>query len=70
MLVAHTLPEASLRQLLSPLVRGVSGILAVRHPLRYKLVYDNHGRVVGRIVAPASDEVFGAGRGTVYLTRD
>lgn len=70
MLVAHTLPEASLRQLFSPLIRGVSGILTARQPLRYKLVYDGRGRVIGRVVAPENEDVFGVGRGTVYLTRD
>jgi hypothetical protein len=70
MLVAHSLPDASPRRLLTPLVRGFSGLLTARHPLRYKLVYDDRGRVVGRIVAPRNDEVFGVGQGAVFLTRD
>ena len=70
MLVAHTLSDASPRRLIRPLVRGISGLLTVRQVLRYKLVYDERGRLIGRVVAPQSEEVFGVGQGTVFLTRD
>ncbi|UCG87524.1 MAG: hypothetical protein JSW71_02975 [Gemmatimonadota bacterium] len=70
MLVAHTISDSSPRRPPTPLVRRFSGLLTVRHPLRYKLVYDDRGRVIGRIVAPQSEEVFGVGRGAVFLTRD
>jgi len=69
MLVAHTLPDTP-SNLLGPLVKGISGLLATRQPLRYKLVYDREGRAIGRIVAPQNEDIFGTGRGAVLLTRD
>ena len=70
MLIAHTLPDAPSRHLLAPLVKGVSGLLTTRQPLRYKLVYDEQGRVIGKVLAPQSEDIFGTGRGAVFLTRD
>ena len=70
MIIAHPLPDTLSRHLLAPLVKGISGLLTTRQPLRYKLLYDRDGRTIGRIVAPQNEDVFGTGRGTVFLTRD
>jgi hypothetical protein len=70
MIVAHTISDAPSRPLLAPLVQEATGLLATPRPLRYKLVYDDDGKVIGRIVAPRNDDVFGTGRGAVFLTRD
>jgi hypothetical protein len=70
MLVAQTTQHATRRSVFTPLVRGLAGLITLRHELPHKLVYDERGRIVGRIVAPVDEQVFGLGRGTVYLTRD
>ena len=71
MQVAQSIPHAPPHEMHPSLVSRVLDLLHLHHPtVREIIAYDDEGNEIGRIVAPNADDVFGAGRGAVYLRRE
>ncbi len=69
MLATHTMSDALPVHEHGSLVQRLFRALPQRHRVRKVIATDDEGNVIGTVVAPKDEEVFGLGRGSVFLTR-
>lgn len=69
MLATHTISDALPVQPDGSLVRRLLRMFPQGHRVRTVIATDDEGRVIGTVVAPRDREVFGRGRGCVFLIR-
>ena len=70
MLVAQSMFHAPPSELHTSLIKRMIDVLHQHHRAREIVAYDDEGNVIGRVIAARGNEVFGAGRGAVLLTRE
>ena len=70
MLVAQSIYHVPSRGLQTSLIRRTIEVLHQHHRVREIVAYGDKGEVIGRVIAPRENDVFGAGRGAVFLTRE
>jgi len=69
MLAIHTMSDALPVQADGSLVRRLLRMFQGGHRVRTVIATDDGGKVIGTVVAPKNQEVFGRGRGCVFLIR-
>ena len=70
MLVAQSMYHVPPRGLHSSLIKRMIDMLHQHHGVREIVAYGDDGEVIGRVIAPRENDVFGAGRAAVFLTRE
>jgi hypothetical protein len=69
MLATHTISDALPIEAGSSWVRRFLRAFPQRSRVRTIIATDDEGKVVGAVVAPKNEEIFGRGCGSVYLSR-
>ena len=70
MLVAPSMYYAPPRGSHTSLLKRMKDVLHQHHRVREIVAYGDEGEVIGRVIAPRENEVFGVGRAAVFLTRE
>jgi len=69
MLATHTISDAVPIEAGSSWLRRFLRAFPQRSRVRKIIATDDEGKVIGAVVAPKNEDVFGRGHGSVYLTR-